>query len=250
MMMDDERKGQPTLTDNEKINLADLSGQSPTVAATGRENSADMSPTIFEIPKPYSLSVRDVLARFDDAGLIRTERSIQRYCKDGKLISIFHPHQRTYYVTPESTSRLIGEFLQVGFRQGGPKAAVRPPTVGATIRETVAPHSDNRRDDPPDDATTENKTEEIQRLQQQVNSLEIDKKVRDGIIKGLEQRAREDREFFTSRIEKITQLATTYKSKIFALVAPDKAREAITDAETIELDDEAPVGAFKNDLER
>jgi len=64
---------------------------------------------------PYSLSIEDALQRYDDAGLSRTPRSVQRYCAKGDLDChrIETPFGVTFLITPESVDRHIAYIKEV-----------------------------------------------------------------------------------------------------------------------------------------
>jgi hypothetical protein len=69
--------------------------------ATGRD----------EARQRYSLSLHDVLVRFDAAELPRTMRTLQRYCESGRLdcLKTETPTGDAYVVDPQSVDRAIGE---------------------------------------------------------------------------------------------------------------------------------------------
>ena len=63
----------------------------------------------------YSLSLEDVSRRFDDAGLSRDIRTLQRYCAAGRLVSIkeMTASGLTYFVDPVSVERAINQLAQL-----------------------------------------------------------------------------------------------------------------------------------------
>src|SRR5579864_7566441 len=73
---------------------------------TGRDRSPD---------ELYSLSLDEVVDIFEEAGLPRTLRAIQRYCAVGKLDShkVETPTGEKYLVTPHSVERLIKYIKEV-----------------------------------------------------------------------------------------------------------------------------------------
>ena len=72
-----------------------------------------------DIPRPsatqYSLSLEDVSRRFDDAGLSRDIRTLQRYCAAGRLVCIkeMTASGLTYFVDPTSVDRAIVQLAQL-----------------------------------------------------------------------------------------------------------------------------------------
>jgi hypothetical protein len=63
----------------------------------------------------YPLSLEDVSRRFDDAGLSRDIRTLQRYCVAGRLVSIkeMTASGLTYFVDPASVERAIIQLAQL-----------------------------------------------------------------------------------------------------------------------------------------
>ena len=66
-------------------------------------------------PTQYSLSLEDVSRRFDEAGLSRDIRTLQRYCAAGRLDSIkeMTASGLTYFVDPASVDRAIVQLAQL-----------------------------------------------------------------------------------------------------------------------------------------
>jgi hypothetical protein len=63
----------------------------------------------------YSLSLNEALARYEEAGLARTPRSIQRYCAKGDLDAhrVESPFGAKFLITPESVDRHIAYIKEV-----------------------------------------------------------------------------------------------------------------------------------------
>ena len=63
----------------------------------------------------YSLSIDDALARYEEAGVPRTPRSVQRYCAKGDLEChrVETPFGTKFLITPESVDRHIGYIKEV-----------------------------------------------------------------------------------------------------------------------------------------
>jgi hypothetical protein len=77
--------------------------------------SADLSRSTTTTSDEYSLSIEDALARYEQAGLPRTARSIQRYCAKGHLDAhrIETPFGEKFLITPESIDRHIAYINEV-----------------------------------------------------------------------------------------------------------------------------------------
>ena len=79
----------------------------------------------------YSLSVDDALALYEEAGLSRTPRSIQRYCANGDLAChrVETPIGSRFLITPMSIERHIAYIreVQVGATSRDPSRRVADP---------------------------------------------------------------------------------------------------------------------------
>jgi hypothetical protein len=136
----------------------------------------------------YSLSVEEVVLLFDEAGLPRGERSIQKSCKRGDFDAILGDTDRgqRYFVTPESVDRRIKELKQIASQN--PKFA--------NVREETRSFANGReqsRTTPNDSTFTSNseatkegskETEkEIKDLELEVLNLKIDNRGKEQFIK-------------------------------------------------------------------
>lgn len=68
-----------------------------------------------DAPRDYSLTIDDVAARFDAAGLPRSLRTLQRYCASGRLDALKTEtiQGEQYFVDPLSVDRAITELKQL-----------------------------------------------------------------------------------------------------------------------------------------
>src|SRR5712691_1662890 len=93
----------------------------------------------------YSLSVEEVLARYEAAGLPRTPRSIQRYCRKGYLEAhrVETEFGERFLIKPESVDRHIAYIMEV-----------RPVATGRDLSRQVATIVvDENTGEQPDEAT-------------------------------------------------------------------------------------------------
>src|ERR671916_2354170 len=90
----DLARPEPTMTDQD--------GQRPTLSSVRREE--------------YNLTTREALQLFEDAGLPRNQRSIERYCADGKLDAFLDSDEQRYYISRASVERLIGQLQEIKAR--------------------------------------------------------------------------------------------------------------------------------------
>ena len=99
--------------------------------ATGRD----------EARQRYTLSLHDVLVRFDAAELPRTMRTLQRYCESGRLdcLKTETPTGDAYVVDPQSVDRAIGELKLIhGDRHDATGRDISEPVALATEPKDLA----------------------------------------------------------------------------------------------------------------
>jgi hypothetical protein len=73
----------------------------------------------------HRLTTREVMKMFEEAGVPRNQRTIERYCKDGSLDCFPDTLEKRYYITHESADILIGQLKEIASRH-------QPVTVNAT----------------------------------------------------------------------------------------------------------------------
>ena len=126
-MHDDTQQFSPTMSDSDRPSptLSDHDGQRPTMSATRSDQ--------------HTMTTTEVVKLFEEAGLPREKRSIERYCEAGKLDCFKDPDEMRYYITRTSAEKLIGHLKEIKARhQQQPSAQPSAPT-GATVEHDVRP---------------------------------------------------------------------------------------------------------------
>jgi hypothetical protein len=79
----------------------------------------------------YVLSIDDAIARYEDAGIPRIRRTVQRYCANKTLdaYKVAVPYGEKYLITPESLARHIAYILEARSAMAD-RGAPRPNTGG------------------------------------------------------------------------------------------------------------------------
>lgn len=112
----------------------------------------------------YSMSLPQVYARFVEAGLDRSLRTLQRYCEHGHLRAAKYPTETgaVWYVDPDSVETKIEEIRQVQeaalLRQPTPSPVTAPSTADATSRPDVARREPSPAEIKPDTSDAANAT--------------------------------------------------------------------------------------------
>jgi hypothetical protein len=114
-----------------------------------RQNSASCPiesfrnvPQASERKENHTLTVREVARLFEAAGVARSERSIVNWCQPNRqgiprLYSYYDPHERKYFITPQSAEAAIAE-------EKAKAAAKTPPEPSESFR-TVPKHAEEPR---------------------------------------------------------------------------------------------------------
>ena len=147
-------------------------------------------------PSHFTMTVDDASARFAEAGLPRSIRSIQRYCQRGHLTctTVDTEIAEMYLIDPDSVERRIKELQQIEFVTRAPGVSRQD----APSRD-MSRHDATVRDTPRQEVASE-KIEAYERrikeLEEKSMHLEIDKRSREQIINML----REDRETLFAQV--------------------------------------------------
>jgi len=179
------------------------------------------SPTMSERSNDHTLTSREVLMLFDQAELPRSQRSIERYCKDGKLDAFYDSDEQRYYVAPASVARLIGHLKELQLRHAQPQVESEMPTLDLSRQPT------------PQAATAETvDTKQIKELEDKIMRLEIDKEARGQVITVMREEFRlqveKDRDHYTELISSNTLQIGKLQAQLLQLAPvdddPDKVK--------------------------
>jgi hypothetical protein len=167
-----------------------------------------------------AVTTAEALFIFQDAGFRRSLRSLERYCKNGRLEAYLHPDEGAYYISRESVEHLVGEFREVQERRLGSVAAVSP----------TMPASSGHRP-PLADSTNDGDVEEIgrklEKITEERDSAQLDARVRQGVISQLTKQIKEDREHYTDLLAERSHRIGTLEERLLQIEGP---REAATNA--------------------
>src|SRR5919201_930070 len=100
-MHDDTQQLSPTTSDHvrPRPTLSDHDGQRPTWSATRSDQ--------------HTMTTTEVVKLFEESGLPREKRSIERYCEAHKLDCFKDPDEMRYYITQASAEKLIGHLREL-----------------------------------------------------------------------------------------------------------------------------------------
>jgi hypothetical protein len=107
-MNDDTQHNSPTMSDDVRPSPtpSDNVRPRPTMSATRSDK--------------HTLTTREVMKIFEEAGIPRAQRSIERYCQQGDLDCMPDAIEKRQYITRESVETLLGQLKEIAARH--PKA--------------------------------------------------------------------------------------------------------------------------------
>jgi hypothetical protein len=140
----------------------------------------------------YTYSVADTVIAFRDASMSITDRTIQRYCHSGKLRALCvdpdsrQPTDRDNYIFLIDPTSIPERVAQLREKQefvsptvvASSRDTSRPVATGHDMSEPVAPVEET----PKTERQSNEEADEMKQLRENVMSLEIDKRVRDGLL--------------------------------------------------------------------
>jgi chromosome segregation ATPase len=221
----DEEHGQPTVSSDTVVHSPTFSEHVPP-----RPTTAD-----FRTDK-HALTTKDVQVLFDRAGLPRNQRSIERYCKSGKLDAFYEPDEQRYFVTQESAERLISQLKEIQTRIQQSAHAVsneKPLADHDRQRPTMSAY---------DDRAVKNEDSRIRELENQIRDLQITNKAKDMFI----DRLQNERDSFLSELMDRSERIGRLETQLLQLQASRRTQEAIEDAQTSDMPAYAPsVASYK-----
>ena len=183
-------------------------GHAPPVAASGRQ-----------VPPASSVTTKEAVVLFMEAGFPRSLRSVERYCKKGRLEAFLHPDEETYYIPRESVDALIEQFRETQERRLNTQ-----PTGVATDPPTGADRGGHA---PPVAAIGSKKVEELEEELEEVtnerNSARIDAEARQMVINQMNKAMREEREHFTTLIQLTSRRNGELEERLLQLEGPRDA---------------------------
>ena len=202
----------PTTSDNV--------GHSPTTSDHVRPRLT-MSDTRTEA---HTLTSREVLKLFEQSGLLRSQRSIERYCKDEKLDCFFDPDEERYYVTQASADRLIGQLKEIQERHQQVTVSDVPPVAAPTSGPTPTPSPTEIPTPTPTAGMSEEERlryeAKIKELEDRVFNLRVDKEAKDQVVTMLRDQLKDDRETFVKELVTHTRKVGELETQLKQLEAP------------------------------
>lgn len=219
----------PTLSDyvRPEPTMTDQVGPRPTSSSVRREE--------------HNLTTREALQLFEAAGLPRNQRSIERYCADGKLDAFFDSDEQRSYISRASAERLIGQLQEIKARHeavgAGPARSdgIRPaPTMSRQEPDTPQPETDLPRVKELESEVATLKSE-IKTLEEKHFTISYEKKASEQMVTMLREQLKDDRKEFFQQMDKLMkevgetrQLVGQLETQLKSIAAPKSHTAAVT----------------------
>jgi hypothetical protein len=224
-------------------------GQEPALTGSDRHDPTH-APTRSEA---HTLTTREVMKMFEDSGVPRNQRTIERYCKGGDLDCFPDALEKRYYITQTSVETLIGQLKEIASRHEkiSVNAEVPPrPTPSDTARpaataeradadvkhEATEKQEDTHRGDEAKRlAALETR---IKELENEKFNLEIDKRAKEQVLGMMREQISEDRKMFTTELIKHSRRVGQLETQMLQLKAPDsRVRPTPDDRDSLDVGD-------------
>ncbi len=166
----------------------------------------------------HTLSVREAARMFEEAGVMRTERSIVNWCqpnKDGmaRLDSYFDPNERKYFITSQSVEAAIQEEWAKAVRNTDTSEPAGNIPKPAETRER------EHKREPQRSETSEDSTR-VKELEQEVMDLKITNRAKDYFIDQLKndrQSLVQEQHSYVERLMTFSRQVGELRTKLFQL---------------------------------
>src|SRR5439155_1183326 len=183
----------------------------------------------------HTLTTSEVAKIFEEAGLPRDKRSIERYCEQGKLDCFKDPDELRYFITQASTRRLIGHLMELKERHQRPIVDMppqsvptpddmpRPPATGMHSDPGVKQRTPEKHDGKQAGESEEKLTameERIKELENENFLLEIDKRAKDKVLGMMREQMTQQLKVFTTEITKQSHRVGQLETEMRQLTAP------------------------------
>ena len=250
MNPDDLQHNSPTASDNVRPSptQSDHDGLRPTLSATRSDH--------------HTMTTSEVVKLFEESGLPREKRSIERYCEAHKLDCFKDPDEMRYYITQASAEKLIGHLRELKERHPPQQSTPVSQPAGATAeqdvrqRPTMSHSTDDVKRGTPDTqgekhAAGEHEQQLVARIKELENEnflLKVGKQAAEQVVTKLGDYIKDDREHYTKLIQQTSEDVAKYSRRLGQLEteikhrqlpAPDRDataddQDALDDAATIE----------------
>lgn len=202
------------------------------IQPTAKTDNVRQSPTSSDYVRPrptlsgerrdeHTLTSREVLKLFEQSGLPRSQRSIERYCQDKKLDCFFESDEQRYYMTQASIERLIGQLKEIQARHTQSAVDEPSPTTTDNVRQSPPPPDEQQ------EKARAGKTKELEETLSHLEKELIDEKILNKAKDYFIDQLKEDRQHFVDerktfivQLTESSRMIGELETKLLQLEAP------------------------------
>ena len=248
-MHDDTQQFSPTPSDDVRPSptTSDDVRPRPTMSATRTE--------------AHTLTTREVMKIFEEAGIPRAQRSIERYCQQGDLDCLPDAIERRQYITRESVDTLIGQLKELAARHQKASEEQMQPTSDDDMERRGATRADGEsmKHGTPEKQGEKHVIGEYEQriaelearnkeLENEKFNLEIDKRARDQIVGMLREQMTHQTQVFSTEISQQSRRVGQLETEMRQLMAP--RRDSRPTADDGQEDDDGAIDAEYRDTNK
>ena len=235
-MNDDTQQLSPTTSDTVRPSPTESDDvrPRPTMSATRTE--------------AHTLTTREVMKIFEEVGIPRAQRSIERYCQQGDLDCLPDAIERRQYITRESVDTLIGQLKELAARHQKASEEQMQPTSDDDIDRRGATRADGEsmKHGTPEQQSEKHVIGEYEQriaeleaqnkeLENQNFNLEIDKRARDQVVGLMREQMTQQTKDFSEHMMTTSRRVGQLETEMRQLTAPRRdSRPPADDRETVD----------------
>jgi ATP-dependent Lon protease len=206
----------------------------------------------------HTLTTREVMKIFEEAGIPRAQRSIERYCQQGDLDCLPDAIERRQYITRASVDTLIGQLKELAARHQKTNAEQMSPTAGDDTerRAATTDTSESVKHSTPEkpgekqaigeyEARMKEMEARMKELENQNFNLEIDKRARDQIVGMLREQMSQQTKDFSDHLTRTSRRVGQLETEMRQLMAPSRDRRPTRD-DLPDMDDEVIEAEYRD----
>ena len=166
-------------------------------------------------PTDATIPTREAVPLFATRGVPRSQRSIERYCKEGKLEAHLDPDEEIYYIDEKSVAELITLLVEIKNRH-----STEPATPSDSVGDDGGqrPTSTDREGD-------EELENELKKRDDQILNLRIDVRAKEQAIVFLKDQMEADRNLLVETTRRLGHIEERLGIEVPKKVEMDEERE-------------------------
>jgi hypothetical protein len=196
----------------------------------------------------HTLTTREVMKIFEEAGVPRAQRSIERYCQQGDLDCLPDAIEKRQYITRASVATLIGQLKELAARHQKTTLEQLGPTDGDDMerRDATPATGERMKHGTPEKQGEKQRLGEyeerlaaqearIKELENQNFNLEIDKRARDQVVGLMREQMTQQTKDFSEHMMTTSRRVGQLETEMRQLTAPRRdSRPTADDRKTVD----------------